>query len=87
MDNNIVMSQENPFAKLVANPSSIPDPNRITLTQLEKYNSIEIEKLNTLGRTLKRSGKYIGGVVGLCLLGAWWGEKQARCQLFGADST
>lgn len=81
------MSQESPFAKLVANPSSIPDPNKITLSQLEKYNSLEIEKMNSLGRSFKRSGKYMGGVLGLCLLGVWWGEKKARCELFGADST
>ena len=80
------MSHENPFAKLVSNPSSAPDPNRITLQQFEKYNSIEIERLNALGRTIKRSGKYLGGVLGLCLIGAWWGEKQARCELFGGDS-
>lgn len=81
------MSHENPFAKLVSNPSSAPDPNRITLQQLEKYNSIEMERLNTLTRSIKRSGKYLGGVLGLCLVGAWWAERQARCELFGADST
>ena len=81
------MSHENPFTKLVSNPSSAPDPNKITLQQLERYNSYEMEKLNTLGRTFKRSGKYIGGVLGLCLVAAWWGEKNARSELFGADST
>ena len=80
------MSNENPFAKHVSNPSSIPDPNKITLQQLEKYNSFEMEKLNTLGRTMKRSGKYIGGVIGLCLIAGWYAEKQARSQLFGSDS-
>jgi hypothetical protein len=81
------MSQPNPYAKFVSNPSNIPDPNKITLQQLEKYNSLEIEKLGSLFRTFKRSGLYIGGVVGLCLIGAWWGEKQARSELFGSDST
>jgi hypothetical protein len=81
------MSQGNPFAKLVPNPSSVPDPNKITLQQLEKYNSLEIEKLNSLFRTLRRSAPYIGGVLGLCLAAAWWGERQARSELFGADST
>ena len=80
------MSQESPFAKLVSNPSSVPDPNRITLQQLEKYNSIEMQRLSTLSRTAIRSSKYIGGVLGLCLVAAWWGEKQARCELFGSDS-
>jgi hypothetical protein len=79
------MSQ-NPFSKFVVDPSTIPDPNKITLQQFEKYNSLEIEKLNSLFRTLKRSSLYIGGVVGLCLAAAWWGERQARCQLFGQDS-
>ncbi|MCB0370239.1 MAG: hypothetical protein KDD45_12660, partial [Bdellovibrionales bacterium] len=62
MNNNIVMSQGNPYSKLVTNPSAVPDPNTITLQQFEKYNSLEIEKLNTLGRTIKRSSRYIGGV-------------------------
>lgn len=81
------MSQSNPFSKYVTNPSNIPDPNKINLQQLEKYNSLEIEKLGSLFRSVKRSGLYIGGVVGLCLVAAWWGEKQARCDLFGKDST
>jgi len=45
-----------------------------------------MEKLNSLFRTLKRSSFYIGGVVGLCFVAAWWGEKKARCELFGRDS-
>ena len=77
----------NPFSKFVPDPSSIPDPNKITLQQFERYNSLEIEKLNSLFRTIKRSGLYIGGVVALSLVGAWWAEKQARNQLFGVDST
>lgn len=81
------MSQGNPFAKFVPNPSSVPDPNKITLQQLEKYNSLEIEKLNALFRALRRSAPYVGGVLGLCLAAAWWGERQARSELFGADST
>jgi|JI10StandDraft_1071094.scaffolds.fasta_scaffold296765_2 hypothetical protein len=81
------MSQGNPFAKFVPNPSSAPDPNKITLQQLEKYSSFEMERLGALSRTLKRSGLYLGGVIGLCLVAAWWGDKKARCEIFGADST
>lgn len=80
------MSQ-NPFSKFVVDPSNIPDPNKITLQQFERYNSLEIEKLNSLFRTLKRSSLYIGGVLGLCAVAAWWGERSARCELFGQDST
>lgn len=80
------MSQ-NPFSKFVVDPSNIPDPNKITLHQFERYNSLEIEKLNSLFRTLKRSSLYIGGVLGLCAVAAWWGERSARCELFGQDST
>lgn len=80
------MSQ-NPFSKFVVDPSNIPDPNKITLQQFERYNSLEIEKLNSLFRTLKRSSLYIGGVLGLCAVAAWWGERNARCELFGQDST
>ena len=65
------MSQ-NPFSNL-PNPSSAPDPNKITLQQLEKYNSFEMEKINSLFRTVKRSSKYLGGVLGLSLIAAWWG--------------
>lgn len=77
----------NPYSKFVADPSSIPDPNKITLQQFERYNSLEIERLNSLFRTIKRSGLYIGGVIGLCLAGAWWAERKARHELFGCDST
>jgi hypothetical protein len=77
----------NPFSKFVVDPSSIPDPNKISLQQFERYNSLEMERINSLFRTIKRSGLYIGGVLGLCLVGAWWAEKQARTQLFGSDST
>ena len=42
------MSQGNPFAKFVPNPSSAPDPNKITLQQLEKYSSFEMERLGAL---------------------------------------
>jgi hypothetical protein len=76
----------NPYAKYITDPSKIPDPNKITLSQLEKYNSYEIEKLNSLFRTLKRSSFYLGGVLGLSLVAAWWAEKNARTQLFGVDS-
>ena len=76
----------NPYSKFVSDPSNIPDPNKISLKQFEKYSSLEADKLNSLFRTAARSSKYIGGVVGLCLVAAWWGEKQARCELFGADS-
>ena len=81
------MSQESPFAKFVSNPSSLPDPNKITLQQLEKYNSHEMEKINAFTRSFKRSGKYLGGVLGLCMVAVWWGEQKARSELFGADST
>lgn len=81
------MSHTNPFSKYIVDPSKIVDPNKITLQQLEKYNSYEIEKLNSLFKTVKRSSLYIGGVVGLCLLGAWWAERKARAELFGSDST
>lgn len=80
------MSHTNPFSKFVADPSTIPDPNKISLQQFEKYNSLELEKVNSLLRTMKRSSLYIGGVVGLCLVGAWWAERQARNELFGGDS-
>ena len=26
-------------------------------------------------------------LLGLCALAAWWGERNARCELFGQDST
>jgi hypothetical protein len=80
-------STNNPFSKFVVDPSNIPDPNKITLQQFERYNSLEVERLNSLFRTIKRSGLYIGGVIGLCLAGAWWAEKNARSELFGRDST
>lgn len=77
----------NPYAKFVKDPSKIPNPNNITLQQLEKYNSYEMEKLNSLFRTLKKSTVYIGGVIGLCLVSVWWAEAKARRELFGSDST
>lgn len=80
------MSHTNPYAKFVKDPSSIPDPNKITVQQFEKYNSLELEKVNSQLRTLKKSAVYIGGVLGLSLLAAWWAEKNARLDLFGSDS-
>ena len=50
------------------NPVAKPDPNRISLQQLEKYNSYEMEKMGSLGRVLRRSARYMAGVAGLCLL-------------------
>ena len=79
--------QENVFAKFVVDPSKVPDPNRIGLQQLEKYQSIETERLGALGRSFRRSAVYMAGVAGLCLVAAWLGEKNARSELFGADST
>ncbi len=76
----------NPYSKFVVDPSTIPDPNKINLQQFEKYNSLEIERANRLFRTIKKSGLYIGGVLGLCLAGAWWAERKARHELFGSDS-
>jgi hypothetical protein len=80
------MSHTNPYAKFVKDPSQVPDPNKITLQQFQKYNSLELEKSNLQLKTLKRSARYIGGVLGLCLVAAWWGEKNARNELFGSDS-
>ena len=77
----------NPYSKFIKDPSSIPDPNKISLRQLETYTSLEMEKTHALFRTLKKSSLYMGGVIGLCLLGAVWGEKKARNELFGSDST
>lgn len=76
----------NPYSKFVVDPSTIPDPNKITLQQFEKYNSLEMERSNRLLRTFKKSSLYVGGVIGLCLVGAWWAERKARHELFGADS-
>jgi len=37
-----------------------------------------MEKLASISRTLRRSSFYIGGVIGLCLVGAFWAERRAR---------
>ena len=35
---------------------------------------------------MKRSGLYIGGVIGLCLLTSIYAERKARSELLGSDS-
>ena len=75
----------NPFSKYVRDPSTLPDPNKITLQQFEKYHSHEMNKLEALFRSFRKSALYIGGVVGLCFAAAWWGERTARQELFGSD--
>lgn len=55
----------NPFKNVVPDPSKIPDPKNITMSQFEKYHSVEMEKLSQNLRVLKRSSKYIGGCLGL----------------------
>ena len=76
----------NPYSKFIIDPSTVPDPNKVTLSQFEKYSSLEMEKIGSVFRTLKRSSFYIGGVIGLCFVGALWAERRARCELFGGDS-
>ena len=76
----------NPYSKFIIDPSKVLDPNKVTLTQFEKYSSLEMEKMGSVFRTMKRSGFYISGVIGLCLVGALWAERKARNELFGSDS-
>ena len=58
----------NPFSKYVRDPSNIPDPNKMSVQQYQKYNSLEMEKLNALFRSLRKSRLYIAGVLGVCWL-------------------
>lgn len=76
----------NPYSKFIVDPSKVPDPNKVTLSQFEKYSSLEMEKIGSVFRTMKRSSFYIGGVIGLCFIGALWAERKARSELFGSDS-
>lgn len=70
--------RKNPFAGFIPEVSKAHDPNHITLANLEKYNSLEHEKLDGLFKVLKKSRLYIGGVLCLCVWGAWYGERKAR---------
>ena len=77
--------KSNPFSKL-PNPSNIPDPKTITISEFEKYNSREMEKFNQNIKTFKRSAKYLGGCIGLMLVLSYYGERCVRNHLFGSDS-
>lgn len=78
------MSQ-NPFSKI---PLPVqPDPRTITITEFSKYQSNELNRLNSSLRTYKKSLLYIGGTLALSALFLWWGNKQAHQDLFGIDST
>lgn len=64
------MKQEsNPFSQFVTDPSSIPDPNKMTRTDFLNYTSYEIEKSNAALRMMKKSLPFMAGIIGLSILG------------------
>lgn len=77
------MSQ-NSFSKI---PIPInPDPRTIKVSEFTRYQSSEINRLNSSLRTYKKSLLYIGGTLALSAVFLWWGNKQAHKDLFGIDS-
>lgn len=78
--------KSNPFQGFVPDPTKIPDPNTISLGQLEHYNSYEQRRLSANFNSFKRSRLFIAGCVAAALVGIYLGEKKARSSLFGADS-
>jgi hypothetical protein len=78
--------QNNPFAKFIKDPRSIPDPKTITIDQLKNYQSYEMNKINLSWKVHKKSAMYIGGCLGLMLISSLFAEKAARHNLFGADN-
>jgi hypothetical protein len=81
------MSQRNnPFSKLIPNPSNIPDPKNMTTDEFIRYNSHEMEKLQRTMRVLKRSMWYVGGCAGFILALSFFAERYVRNDLFGVDS-
>ncbi len=74
----------NPFAKLV-NPHSTPDPNKITLKEFERYNSLEQQRFTNIFKIQKKSSLYFGGLFLLSLGAVLLADRKAKKSLFGAD--
>ena len=79
--------QNNPFAKFVKDPRTVPDPKTITIDRLSKYHSLEMQKFDLSMKNHRRSLIYLGGCLGLMLVGAYIGNKGAKEYVFGADNT
>ena len=76
----------NPFKNFVPDPSKIPDPKTISMSQFEKYHSHEMDKMAQNIRVLKRSSKYIGGCLGFIFVLKMIIDSGAKNYLFGTDS-
>lgn len=79
--------QNNPFAKFVRDPRTVPDPKTITIDKLSKYHSLEMQKFDLSMKNHRRSLLYIGGCLGLMLVSTYYAEKAAKYCLFGVDNT
>lgn len=77
----------NPFSKYVKDPANIPDPNKVTLQQFQKYHSHEMTKLNALFRSVRKSGLYLAGVFGVCWVYTAYRLSVTQDELFGSDCT
>ena len=75
---------KNPFAKIPAPVT--PDPRTMPLSDYVKYHSHEMDKFAASLRSYKKSLVYIGGCLALSLVSAWYFNKLAHKELFGADS-
>ena len=74
---------KNPFSKI---PSPVvPDPRTMTISEYSKYHSFEMNKFAASVRCYKKSLVYLGGCLALSLVSAWYFNKVASRELFGAD--
>ncbi len=73
----------NPFSKIPVPTKA--DPRTISVSDFSKYQSFEMNKLSASLRTYKKSLLYIGGTIALSLAFAWYSNKKAHYDLFGAD--
>ena len=76
----------NPFKNFVPDPSKVPDPKNISISQFEKYHSRDMEKMNQNLRVLKRSSKYMAGCIGVLLFLKWSVDGATKDYVLGSDS-
>ncbi len=75
---------KNPFSQ-IPTPTKL-DPRTIGISDFTKYQSHEMNKFAASLRSYKKSLLYIGGCLAFCAVSAWYSNKLAHQDLFGADS-
>ena len=73
----------NPFSKL-SGASSL-DPRTIKISEFEKYESVEIKKMNARWSVMRRSVPWLLGMTAAFAVLSWASDAYAKHNLFGVD--